>query len=338
VNTDALRDYLDARLGDSVDLTVEPMAGGGSCDVYALTRGDDRWVLRQAPPHRSSATAHDVLREFRFLDAIKDQPVRIARPVLACDDPDVFGAPFYVMARVDGVPVRSNIPEEWTARPGEQGRALEELVDALVAIHGVDWEACGLGAHAHGGPYLERQIGRWLAQLESYGGRDLPVAARVGEWLADLPPPDQAPALAHGDYKLDNVLFATSAPPELLAVVDWEMASIGDPLVDLAWAMIFHPGPEGTMPLGVASVPAFERDRLPSAAALVARYGDRTGRDVSRIDWYDVFSRWKLAIVLEGSYAKFLRGESKKPVHELFGTQADQLLTSALALTEASTR
>ena len=91
MNTDALRDYLDARLGDSVDLTVEPMAGGGSCDVYALTRGDDRWVLRQAPPHRSSATAHDVLREFRFLDAIKDQPVRIARPVLACDDPDVFG-------------------------------------------------------------------------------------------------------------------------------------------------------------------------------------------------------------------------------------------------------
>ena len=132
------------------------------------------------------------------------------------------------------------------------------------------------------------------------------------------------------------MLFAESAPPELLAVVDWEMASIGDPLVDLAWAMIFHPGPEGTMPLGVATAPAFDRAVLPAAAELVARYGERTGRDVSRIDWYDVFSRWKLAIVLEGSYAKFLRGESKKPVHEYFGKQADQLLASALALVEAS--
>jgi aminoglycoside phosphotransferase (APT) family kinase protein len=336
VSTETLREYLDARLGNSVDLTVEPMAGGGSCDVYALTRGDERWVLRQAPPHRSSSTAHDVLREFRFLDAIKDQPVRIARPVLACDDAEVFGGPFYVMARVDGVPVRSNIPAAWTAEPAAQERALEELVDALAAIHAVDWEACGLGEFAHHGPYLERQIGRWLSQLESYGGRELPPAMTVGEWLADTLPPDQPPALAHGDYKLDNVLFAESAPPELLAVVDWEMASIGDPLVDVAWAMIFHPGPEGTMPLGMASEPRFERAHLPSIAALVDRYRERSGRDVSRIDWYDVFSRWKLAIVLEGSYAKFLRGESKKPMHEFFGKQADTLLASALELVEAS--
>jgi aminoglycoside phosphotransferase (APT) family kinase protein len=338
MKVDGLREYLDARLGDAVELVVEPMTGGGSCDVYALSRGDDRWVLRQAPPHRSSATAHDVLREFRFLDAIKDEPVRIARPILACDDPEVFGGPFYVMQRIDGVPVRSNIPEAWTAQPEQQSRALEELVDALADIHGVDWDACGLGEYARTGPYLERQIGRWLSQLDSYEGRDLPAAARVGDWLADTLPPDQAPALAHGDYKLDNVLFAESAPPALRAVVDWEMASIGDPLVDLAWAMIFHPGPEGTMPLGVASAPAFDRTQLPSADELVARYGDRTGRDVSRIDWYDVFSRWKLAIVLEGSYAKFLRGESKKPVHEFFGKQADQLLASALTLVEGSGR
>jgi aminoglycoside phosphotransferase (APT) family kinase protein len=336
-SVDRLREYLDAQLGDSVDLVVEPMAGGGSCDVYAVTRGEARWVLRQAPPHRSSATAHDVLREFRFLDAIKDEPVRIARPVLACDDPDVFGAPFYIMACIDGVPVRGAIPEAWTERPAEQGRALEELVDALAAIHSVDWNACGLGEFAHSGPYLERQIGRWLSQLASYEGRELPTAHQVGDWLAGSLPPDQAPALAHGDYKLDNVLFATSAPPELLAVVDWEMASIGDPLVDLAWAMIFHPGPESTMPLGVGT-PGFDRGQLPSIAVLVARYAERTGRDVSRVDWYDVFSRWKLAIVLEGSYAKFLRGESKKPVHEFFGQQADTLLASALAMIEAGTR
>ena len=130
------------------------------------------------------------------------------------------------------------------------------------------------------------------------------------------------------------MLFAETAPPDLLAVVDWEMASIGDPLVDLAWAMIFHPGPDGTMPLGVAGSPGFDRSLVPTRASLVERYRDRSGRDVGGIAWYDVFSRWKLAIVLEGSYAKFLRGESRKPIHEYFGRQADQLLASATTIVE----
>ncbi len=331
----ALRDFLDGRLGDSRPIEVEAMVGGGSCEIFAVQRGSERWVLRRAPSHASSATAHDVLREFRILDAIKDEAVAIARPVLACDDPGVFGAPFYVMARIDGVPVRSGIPQAWTATPELQPQALDQLVDALVAIHAVDWERCGLGELAHRGPYLERQTGRWLSQLESYGGRPLPAATRVGEWLADTRPDDQPAALAHGDYKLDNVLFAESAPPDLLAVVDWEMAAIGDPLIDLAWALIFHPGPEGTMPLGVAADPAFDRTRMPTRASLIARYAERSGRDVSAIDWYHVFARWKLAIVLEGSYAKFLRGESKKAVHEYFGRQADVLLESATSIVEA---
>jgi aminoglycoside phosphotransferase (APT) family kinase protein len=331
---DALRVFLDERLGDTAEIAVEPMVGGGSCDIYAVTRLGERWVLRRAPSHASSATAHDVLREFRILDAIKDQPVPIARPLLGCDDPAVFGAPFYLMERIDGVPVRSGIPEAWTVHPDDQPQALDQLVDALVAIHAVDWAGCGLGDLAHAGPYLERQIGRWMSQLESYGSRPLPLAERVAGWLADDLPPDQPPALAHGDYKLDNVLFAETAPPDLLAVVDWEMASIGDPLVDLAWATIFHPGPEGTMPLGVAGTFAFDRARVPPRASLVERYRERSGRDVAGIDWYDVFSRWKLAIVLEGSYAKFLRGESKKPVHEYFGRQADLLLDSAAAIVE----
>jgi aminoglycoside phosphotransferase (APT) family kinase protein len=163
----------------------------------------------------------------------------------------------------------------------------------------------------------------------------LPPAEQVAVWLEANRPSDQPPALAHGDYKLDNVLFAESAPPALLAVVDWEMASIGDPLVDLAWAMIFHPGTEGTMPLGVAGEARFDRAHMPSRASLVARYGERSGRDVEGIGWYDVFARWKLAIVLEGSYAKFVRGESQKPVHEFFGKQADLLLESATRIVEA---
>jgi aminoglycoside phosphotransferase (APT) family kinase protein len=271
-----------------------------------------------------------VLREFRILDAIKDEPVAIARPVLSCEDSAVFGAPFYLMDRVNGVPIRDRLPEAWAAVPEQHGQALEQLIDALVAVHAVDWQACGLGDLAHHSEnYLKRQVSRWLSQLHSYGGRELPVAEQLAGWLESTSPPDQPPALFHGDYKLDNVLYATSLPLQLLAIVDWEMSSIGDPLVDLAWALIFHPGPEGTMRLGTAKEPRFASGFLPGKAELVERYAAASGRDTSAIGWYDVFSRWKLAIALEGSYAKFLRGESSKPIHEYFGAQADLLLASA---------
>lgn len=331
-HTAALAAFLDNALGDVIPIDVTPMAGGGSCEAFAVDRGDARWVLRRAPRHASSATAHDVLREFRILDAIKDESVRIARPVVACADADVFGAPFYVMERIDGSAVLTRIPAAWATEPATQGRALEELVDALVAIHAVDWQGCGLGDLAHEGPFLARQLDRWLAQLASYGGRELPAAHELAAWLSAHLPPDQPSALCHGDCKLDNVLFAPTAPPRLLAVVDWEMAAIGDPLVDLAWALIFHPGPEGTLRLGTAKEPRFTVDRLPSAAQLAQRYAERSGRSVANLGWYDVFARWKLAIVLEGSFAKFQRGESDKPLHEFFGQQADVLLASAGSL------
>jgi aminoglycoside phosphotransferase (APT) family kinase protein len=289
-------------------------------------------VLRRAPRHVNVAGAHDVLREFRILVAIEGTGVPIARPVLACEDPEVFGAPFYVMARIDGRPILSSVPAAWADHPQQQGAALEQLIDALVAIHAVDWAASGLGDLApRRDGYVAHQIKRWLDQLASYGGRKLEAAHELAGWLGDNPPAEQPFALCHGDYKLDNVLFAPDAPPRLLAVVDWEMASIGDPLVDLAWALIFHPS-EGTMPLGRAKEPTFSPDHLPSRTELVDRYAAASQRDVGHLAWYDVFSRWKLAIALEGSYAKFVQGRSDKPIHELFGSQVDLLLGSAQEL------
>ncbi len=335
MNTDSLRRFLEEQLGDSQRLTVEPMVGGGSCDVFSVVRGGHRWVLRRAPEHTSSATAHNVLREFAILDAIKDERVRIARPLLACDDPAVFGAPFYLMDHVDGVPVRSTIPDAWSHDPAHQGGALEQLTDELVAIHGVDWRTCGLTSRHEPGDYLHRQIDRWLAQLTSYGGRDLALAHDTAAWLDAQRPPEQALTLCHGDYKLDNVLYAPTSPPHLLAVVDWEMSAIGDPLVDLAWALIFHPGPAGLMRLGALRDPAFVAEDLPTPDELVARYALGSGRDTEAFRWYEVFARWKLAIVLEGSYAKFLRGESDKPVHEKFGAQIEMLLTDAQRILQA---
>jgi aminoglycoside phosphotransferase (APT) family kinase protein len=335
-DTTALQQYLEDVLGDHADIQVAAMTGGGSCEVFAVDRGPARWVLRRAPRHASSATAHDVLREFRILDAIKDEPVAIARPVVACADPDVFGAPFYLMERIDGRPILQSVPAAWAAAPETHGKALEELVDALVSIHAVDWEACGLGDMAHTDDYLARQTTRWITQLDSYGGRDLLAAREIAGWLDGHRPPDQPSALCHGDYKLDNVLFAPTAPPRLLAVVDWEMASIGDPLIDLAWSLIFHPGPDGTMPLGTTKEPTFALEHLPGRARCIERYRARSGREIGAMPWYDVFARWKLAIVLEGSYAKFQRGLSDKPIHEFFGSQVDLLLDRAAVIARGS--
>jgi aminoglycoside phosphotransferase (APT) family kinase protein len=332
VSSERLAAYLDQRLGQVEPITVEPMQGGGSCEIFAVDRGDEHWVLRRAPRHFNVAGAHDVVREFRILDAIQDTAVPLARPVLACDDPDVFGAPFYVMERIDGRPVLASVPAAWSGRPETHGAALEQLVDALVAIHGVDWEACGLGDLApRRDRYLAHQVERWLDKLASYGGRDVPAAHDVADWLAAHCPPQQPFALCHGDYKLDNVLFSPDTTPHLLAVVDWEMASVGDPLVDLAWALIFHPC-EGTIPLGRSKEPTFSLEHVPGRAALVDRYADDSSRDVSGLGWYDVYARWKLAIALEGSYAKFVQGRSDKPIHEFFGTQVDLLLASAQEL------
>jgi aminoglycoside phosphotransferase (APT) family kinase protein len=326
---DRLAAFLDGALGDHAPLVVEPLSGGGSCDLFTLRRRGLRLMLRRAPAHASSATAHDVIREFRILDAMKDTGVRIPRPVVACDDPSVFGAPFYVMARVDGVPVRNSIPRSWTRQPEHQHRAYEELLDAIADVHTVDWRTVGLGGLGHPEAFLERQVPRWLAQLDSYGGRNLPTAGELAAWLDANRPPEQRASLFHGDYKADNVLYAPSSPPELLAIVDWEMASIGDPLVDVAWAMIFHPAPGTAMSLGVSGAHAFDPDGVPPVDQLLGRYAARSGRDVTHMRWYDVFARWKLAIALEGSYAKWQRGESTKPVHEFFGRQADLLLAEA---------
>jgi aminoglycoside phosphotransferase (APT) family kinase protein len=329
MQTDSLRRFLDGALGGSTEIAVTALTGGGSCEAFAIDRGSARWVLRRAPRHANVARAHDVLREYRILDAIKDEAVAIAHPIISCADPGVFGAPFFVMERIDGSAILSHVPEQWATTPNSQGRALEELVDALVAIHAVNWRACGLGDLAHTGEYLPHQITRWLAQLASYESRELPRAIRLAHWLRAHRPADQPNALCHGDYKLDNVLFAPESPPRLAAVIDWEMAGIGDPLVDLAWALIFHPGPDGTIHLGTSKDPKFAVEALPDRGQLIDRYASKSGRDTASIGWYDVFARWKLAIALEGSYAKFLRGQSDKPLHEFFGRQADQLLASA---------
>ena len=214
--------------------------------------------------------------------------------------------------------------------PATQPAIGEELIDALVELHAVDWRGTALESMARPEHFLERQVQRWMAQLDGYRCRELAGVDAVARWLEANRPPEGDLTVMHGDYKIDNAMYSRELPPRILTLVDFEMTTVGDPLIDLAWAMIFWPE-EGNL-IAIAAPGAeggMDADYCQAPAELVRRYADKTGRDLQYFQWYQAFAAWKLGIVLEGSYAKYLSGESKNPNHEFFGFVVDQLMERA---------
>lgn len=316
VDPERLAAWMDAQgLAPGAPLSVTRITTGHSNEVFRVERAGLRLALRRPPRTPLSPTAHDMAREYRLIGAFRRpegwaagaEPVPVPEPVALCTDPGVIGAPFYLMALLDAVVVRDRLPAALAADPGAGRACAWALVDALAGIHAFDWRAGGLADFGRPDGYLERQVPRWLGQLERYRTRPLPEVDEAGRWLAAHVPPMQAPAVIHGDYKLDNVMFAPSLPVELVAVVDWEQATVGDPLVDLGWMLGLWPEPgepaalAGVAPLGGSA---------PTRAELAARYEARTGRDLTHLDFYCVLGLFKLACVMEGSYARFRAGTS----------------------------
>jgi aminoglycoside phosphotransferase (APT) family kinase protein len=314
VDEASLSRYLDERLGGTAGVVVRRHLAGHSNETFMVTRGERRMVLRRPPRGAFLPTAHDVQREFKVLDALKDLPVRTPRTILMCSDESVIGAPFYLMERIDGNVIRSELPEVF----GPEHRAAfgDELVDALVELHSVDPAECGLDGFGKPSGYLERQLRRWSSQLELTlpHTRPLPDLEAASRWLADNVPESRSHTIVHGDYKLDNVVFESRAPASLLAILDWEMSTLGDPLADVGWMISFwrEPGDDEDDLFGelnrVTTLVGFK-----SRDDLVDRYSNRTGQDVVGLDWYVVLAVWKLAILLEGSYARHLAGMTDDP-------------------------
>jgi aminoglycoside phosphotransferase (APT) family kinase protein len=311
VDPERLAAFLDEQgIAKGEPLGVERITTGHSNEVFRIERGGETYVLRRPPRTPLSPTAHDMAREFRLLSAFTGRsPVPVPRPVVLCTDADVIGAPFYLMDPIDGVVVRDKLPAPLDADPGAPRACAYELVDALAGIHAFDWEHNGLADFGKPAGYLERQVPRWLGQLEKYKTRKLPEVDEAGAWLAANTPVMQPPGVIHGDYKLDNVMFAPRLPVELNAVVDWEQSTIGDPLVDVGWVIGLWADPGE--PLSLAAVSPFGPNAdVPTRVELIARYGDRTGRDLSNLNFYCVLGLFKLACVMEGSYARFKAGTS----------------------------
>jgi aminoglycoside phosphotransferase (APT) family kinase protein len=335
----ALRAYLEDRLGPADEFAVQRHSAGHSNETLFLRWGDRDLVLRRPPAGETADRAHDVLREYTVIDALQDTPVPVPPTVLACEDESVVGAEFYVMARVDGDVLRDGEPERF--RTAEARRRIgEELVDTLAAIHEVDPEAVGLGEFGYPEGFTERQVKRWSEQLtwafsKTSDEREVPEIYDLMGWLQDNAPEDHPHTLVHGDYKLDNVLFGPDAEPDLDAVFDWEMATLGDPRTDLGWMLSFWRDPKDPDP----AIPELTADFMthpdyPTRQDLVDRWEAATGLTYEHDRFYRALAVYKLCGLGEMFFARHLEGDADDPLYPKMREGVPALAERALRITE----
>jgi aminoglycoside phosphotransferase (APT) family kinase protein len=334
VDEESLRRYLTEKLlGPDLPLDVERIRGGHSNETFYVTRGEEQWVLRRPPRGPLLPTAHDVGREYRVISALTSTNVPVPRPLLFCDDTSVIGARFYLMERIPGVVIRTKLPPDF--EPVASRRSLADtLIDTLAELHAVDYQAVGLGDFGKPQGYLERQLRRWTGQLDASRNRPLPDLDAVTEWLQHHLPESGPATIVHGDYRMDNCMYAPEPPARILAIVDWEMATIGDPLADLGYLLSFWREP-GDPQVGLLSDDSFNVSLLPGfpmRRELVQRYAERTGREMRDVDFYVALAIWKLAVLLEGSYKRHLAGTTDDPFFATLGEGIPALAQRALAV------
>jgi aminoglycoside phosphotransferase (APT) family kinase protein len=329
----AVEGWFEANVaGVKPPLSFERIAGGHSNLTYRVTdAGGRRWALRRPPLGKRLGSAHDMAREHRVVSALGPTPVPVAPVVGLCEDEAVNEAPFYAMEFVEG-PILRGVAEA-EAFPDEADRRAigERVADTLVAIHAVDPDAAGLGELGRKQDYVARQLRRWHGQWEKSKTRELAAIDAVHERLAARIP-EQGPAtIVHGDYRLDNMILTPGG--EVAAVVDWELCTLGDPLADVGLLMVYWPergedGGEGPIALGQ---PANLAPGFPARAELRARYAERSGRDLSQLDFFVALGYWKLAIILEGVYARYAAGQYGKvdPGIEHFAHLVERLAEAA---------
>jgi len=314
VNPIGLTQFLESipELASSLPIqSVERIGEGQSNVTCRVTLTDRTVILRRPPPGPLPPRAHDVLREHCVLSALAAVgTVPVPRPIVACDDPSVIGAPFFLMEALAGDAVRFELPPALAAAPPATRHTIGmQVVDALVAIHAVEPAAVGLGDFGPPSGYVARQIRRWRGQLDHARVRPVPDLDWTADWLERSQPPEpERVTLVHGDYRLDNTIFTLEPPPRLLGVVDWELATLGDPLADLGWLLAFWREPTDPPPHLPILSSVMDQPGFPNRAQLAARYAEQTGRQLPDLTYYMVFAMWRMAVLLEGHWARHVRG------------------------------
>ncbi len=325
-----LRAFLDAHSLGAGTIEASPIGEGHSNVTYLLRREDgSELVLRRPPRPPLPPSAHDVLREARLLGALEPTPARVPAVLAVCPDEGVIGCPFYLMERVAGEVIVSTVPAELDS-PAQRRRVAHELIDALVEIHAVDWAAAGLEGFGKPTGYLERQLRRFGGLWEHNRTREIPEVERVREWLAANLPESGPATIVHGDYRLGNTMYAAQAPARLVAVLDWEMATIGDPLADLGYlCMMWTEGgdPKGGMREYLGAVT--RADGFPTRGELIGLYEERSGRSMQALRWYTTLAIWKSAVFMEGNYKRAVAGTTDDPYLKQFGAGVVELARQA---------
>ena len=328
---DPLLAFLDARGLGAGEPEIAAIGDGHSNATYLFERGDARFVLRRPPRPPIPPSANDMLREARVLGALAGR-ARVPEVLAVCEDEAVLGAPFYLMEMVEGHVVTTAMPELLDT-PVERRRTADDLIDALVEVHGVDWRAAGLEGFGKPEGYLERQLRRFLGLWDHNKTREIPAVEVVGEWLKANLPDSPAATIVHGDYRLGNVLLAPAAPARIAAILDWEMSTIGDPLADLGYFCTLYVERDDPS-LGKFELSGVTREEgWPTRAELVARYEERSGRSMTDIRWYQTLALWKSIVFMEGNYRRASSGMSDDPYLKAFGDGVVGLAERAEALT-----
>ncbi|WP_199444617.1 phosphotransferase family protein [Umezawaea beigongshangensis] len=309
------------------ELTAQLVPGGRSNLTYRIGDGEHRWVLRRPPLGHVLATAHDMTREHRVISALAGTDVPVPHAELLCTDTDVLGAPFYLMDEVPGTALRHRDECPWLT-PEVAGVLSQRLVDVLADLHAVDPESVGLGDFGRPDGFLERQVARWGKQLDASRSRELPGIDELRARLAASVPRSARATIVHGDYRLDNVLV-TADPLDISAVLDWEMATLGDPLADVGLLCVYWQGTGKTDDPVTGTVPTMPG--FASGEELVERYARRSGADVSQLGWYVAFGYFKLAVIIEGIHFRFTAGKTVGAGFDTLGAMTLPLVEHGLA-------
>ena len=331
-------DCLTANIpGLSGPMTLTQFPSGFSNLTYLVRVGDKEMVLRRPPFGANIKSAHDMGREYRILSALRPHFPYCPEPLYFTEDPEVMGCPFYVMERMEGIILRKDLPVDLSYTPDEAKSLCEKLLDVQVALHSIDVEEAGLGFIGKPEGYVKRQVEGWSKRYRNARTDDAPDFEKVMSWLVEKMPADTPrPAIVHNDYKFDNIVLSEANPMEIIGVLDWEMATYGDPLMDLGNSLAYWVEKNDPEEFQMMRLMPTDMDGALTRAELVERYGRLTGIDVSGFDYYHCFGLFRLAVIAQQIYQRYHKGltKDKRFAMLIFGVQI--LERAALSVIEAS--
>ncbi len=313
LDRERLLTYLQRELSDATELEVEQFPGGHSNLTYLVRVAGQEFVLRRPPFGTKAKSAHDMGREYKVLSALAPHYPKAPKPALFCQDESIIGTPFYLMERVRGVILRKALPNGLSLSAEQAQRLSEVLVDTLVELHALDYRALGLANFGKPEGYVARQISGWSERYDNARTEDLATAPRVATWLDANQPADGKAALIHNDFKFDNIVVSPATLTDVVGVLDWEMSTVGDPLMDLGTTLGYWVDSKDSQPMQMLRMGPTHLPGMLNRRAVAERYAARSGRSLEHIVFYYVFGLFKTAVIAQQIYARYAKGHSKDP-------------------------